>query len=162
MKRVYDTCVAAGIDVLELGYKADRKMFPGSKSGPWKFCNEDDLRRVVGESAAAADAAPGPIKLSVMADAERTDYHTDILPSDKSVMSVIRVASYIHQIPTALDMIKDAHDKGYETTFNLMAISTVQERELFDALEVVAASPGGRHVRRGQLRLLLLASRCAT
>jgi 4-hydroxy 2-oxovalerate aldolase len=44
-------------------------------------------------------------------------------------------------VPAALDMIKDAHDKGYETTFNLMALSTVQERELFDALEVVVASP---------------------
>jgi 4-hydroxy 2-oxovalerate aldolase len=141
VKRVYETAVAAGIDVLELGYKADRKVFPGSKSGPWKFCSEDDLRRVVGESAAAAGAAPSPIKLSVMADADRTDYHTDILPRDQSVLSVIRVACYVHQVPTALDMIKDAHDKGYETTFNLMAISTVQERDLFDALEVVAASP---------------------
>ena len=76
-----------------------------------------------------------------MADAERTDYHTDILPRDKSVISCVRVASYVHQVPAALDMIKDAHDKGYETTFNLMALSTVQERELFDALAVVMASP---------------------
>jgi 4-hydroxy 2-oxovalerate aldolase len=76
-----------------------------------------------------------------MADAERTDYHTDILPREQSVLSCIRVASYVHQVPTALDMIKDAHDKGYQTTFNLMALSTVQERELFDALEVVVASP---------------------
>ena len=36
VKRVYDTAVAAGIDVLELGYKADRKVFTDSKSGPWK------------------------------------------------------------------------------------------------------------------------------
>src|SRR5450759_5348549 len=76
-----------------------------------------------------------------MADAERTDYHKDILPRDQSVLSCIRVASYVHQVPTALDMIKDAHDKGYETTFNLMALSTVQERDLFDALEVIVASP---------------------
>lgn len=134
VKRVYDTAVAAGIDVLELGYKADRKLFADSKSGPWKFCSEDDMRRIVGDN-------PSGIKLSVMADAERTDYHTDILPRDQSVLSVIRVASYVHQVPTALDMIKDAHDKGYETTFNLMALSTVQERDLFDALEMVVASP---------------------
>ena len=134
VKRVYETCVAAGIDYMELGYKADRKIFTESKAGPWKFCTEDDLRRIVGEN-------PTGIKLSVMADAERTDYHTDILPRDKSVLSCIRVASYVHQVPTALDMIKDAHDKGYETTFNLMALSTVQERDLFDALEVIVASP---------------------
>ena len=107
------------------------KGFPDSKAGPWKFCTEDDLRRIVGDR-------PEGIKLSVMADAERCDYHTDILPRDQSVLSVIRVACYVHQVPTALDMIKDAHDKGYQTTFNLMALSTVQERDLFDALEVVA------------------------
>ena len=134
VQRVYETAVAAGIDILELGYKADRKVFPDSSAGPWKFCIEDDLRRVVGEN-------PTELKLSVMADAERTDYHTDILPRDQSVLSVIRVACYVHQLPTALDMIKDAHDKGYQTTFNLMALSTVQERELFDALEVVMAGP---------------------
>ena len=38
---------------------------------------------------------------------------------------MVRVATYIHQIPTALEMVKDAHDKGYETTVNLMAVSTV-------------------------------------
>ena len=75
-----------------------------------------------------------------MADAERTDYHEDILPCDESVLDMIRTATYIHQIPTALDMIKDAHDKGYETTVNLMAISTVPERELDEALELLAES----------------------
>jgi 4-hydroxy 2-oxovalerate aldolase len=142
VQRVYETCVAAGIDIMELGYKADRKVFSESTAGPWKFCTEDDLRRIVGDASAAGPggAAGSGIKLSVMADAERTDYHTDILPRDQSVLSVIRVACYVHQVPTALDMIKDAHDKGYETTFNLMALSTVQERDLFDALEVVVAS----------------------
>ena len=134
VKRVYETCVAAGIDYMELGYKADRKIFAESSAGPWKFCTEEDLRRIVGDK-------PTGIKLSVMADAERTDYHNDILPREQSVLSCIRVASYVHQVPTALDMIKDAHDKGYETTFNLMALSTVQERDLFDVLEVVVASP---------------------
>ena len=43
---------------------------------------------------------------------------------------MIRVATYIHQMPLALDMVKDASDKGYETTLNLgaallMAVSTV-------------------------------------
>jgi 4-hydroxy 2-oxovalerate aldolase len=53
---------------------------------------------------------------------------------------MIRVASYIHQIPLALDMIKDAHDKGYETTLNLMAVSTVPESEVDEALALLAKS----------------------
>jgi 4-hydroxy 2-oxovalerate aldolase len=53
---------------------------------------------------------------------------------------MIRVATYINQIPTALDMVKDAHDKGYETTLNLMAASTVPDRELDEGLEMLATS----------------------
>ena len=44
VQRVYETAVAAGIDVLELGYKADRKVFADSKSGPWKFCTTSSSR----------------------------------------------------------------------------------------------------------------------
>ena len=133
VQAVYRTACAAGIDYLELGYKGDKKIFSAAEHGPWKFCDEDLLRKVVG------DKHPG-LKLSVMADADRTDYHADILPRDKSVLDMIRVATYIHQIPTAVDMIKDARDKGYETTVNLMAISTVPESELDGALEVLAKS----------------------
>jgi len=37
-------------------------------------------------------------------------------------------------------MIKDAHDKGYETTVNIMAASTVTESELEAGLEILANS----------------------
>jgi len=134
VKAVYETCVAAGVDYMEMGYKASKKLFAPTQYGAWKYCDEDDVRRIVGDN-------PTSLKLGAMADAERTDYHTDILPKEKSVLDFIRVAAYIHQIPTALDMIKDAHDKGYETALQLMAISTVQERELGEALEVIAKSP---------------------
>lgn len=134
VKAVYDTCVKAGVNYMELGYKASKKIFAPSENGVWKYCNEDDMRRIVGDN-------PTSLKLTAMADAERTDYHEDILPKEKSVLDCIRVATYIHQIPTAIDMIKDAHDKGYETTLNLMAISTVQDRDLSDALEVLAKTP---------------------
>ena len=131
VKAIYDACVEAGIDYLELGYKASKKIFARDKFGAWKYCDEDDIRRIVGEN-------EGSLKLSAMADAEKSDYRVDILPKDQSVLDVIRVATYIHQIPTAVDMIKDAHDKGYEVTCNLMAISAVQEAELDQALEVIA------------------------
>ena len=131
VKAVYKACVDGGIDYMELGYKADKSIFSRSKYGAWKFGDEDDIRRIAGENET-------PLKLSVMADAERTDYHTDILPRSESALDMIRVATYIHQIPVAIDIIKDAHDKGYETTVNMMAVSTVPERELDHALELLA------------------------
>ena len=133
VKAVYDTCVAAGIDYMELGYKASRKGIKQGEFGCWKYCQEDDLRHIVGENKTG-------LKLSVMADAERCDYHEDIAPKKDSVIDMIRVATYINQISTALDMVKDAHDKGYETTVNLMAVSTVPERELNEGLEMLAQS----------------------
>ena len=133
VKAVYKTACDAGIDYVELGYKSSKKIFSPVEHGPWKFCDEETLREVVGEMNPA-------VKLSAMADADRCDYHNDILPREKSVLDMIRVATYIHQIPTAVDMIKDAHGKGYETCVNLMAVSTVQESELDGALEVLAQS----------------------
>ncbi len=134
MKTVYDTCVAAGVDYVEMGYKGSKKIFAPANFGKWKYCDEDDIRRIVGEK-------KGSVKISVMADAERTDYHEDILPKDKSVIDCVRVAAYIHQIPIAIDMIQDAHDKGYETMLQLMAVSTIHENDLAEALEAAAKTP---------------------
>ncbi|MDB6059671.1 MAG: isopropylmalate/homocitrate/citramalate synthase [Verrucomicrobiales bacterium] len=134
VKAVYTACVDAGIDYMELGYKASRKVITPGEHGKWKYCVEDDMRKVI------ADHDPGKLKLTVMADAERCDYHEDILPKKDSIFSMIRVATYINQIPAALDMVKDAHDKGYETTLNLMAASVVPEREINEGLELMASS----------------------
>jgi 4-hydroxy 2-oxovalerate aldolase len=136
VRAVYDTCVAAGIDYMELGYKTDRRVFAPDEFGAWKYCTEDDLRRIVGDN-------PTSLKLAVMADVGRTDYHTDILPKDQSVLDMVRIAAYIHQIPAAIDIIQDAHDKGYETTINLMAVSAVHASDLDDALQAVAQTDVG-------------------
>jgi 4-hydroxy 2-oxovalerate aldolase len=134
VRAVYEACVAAGVDYMELGYRGSKKIFARDKFGDWKFCEEDAIRRVVGENKTA-------LKLAVMADAGKTDYREDIPPKDQSVVDVIRVATYMHQIPTAVDMIQDAYQKGYEVTCNLMAISTVKDAEIDQALEVIAGTP---------------------
>jgi 4-hydroxy 2-oxovalerate aldolase len=136
VRAVYGACVAAGIDYMEIGYKGSKRIFSPQDYGPWKFCDEADVRRIVGDN-------DTPLKLSVMADAERCDYREDIAPKKDSVIDMIRVATYIHQVPVALDMVKDAHDKGYDTTVNLMAASTVAEAELEEALELLCASEVG-------------------
>jgi 4-hydroxy 2-oxovalerate aldolase len=134
VKAVYDACVAAGIDYMEVGYKASKKLFARDKFGAWKFCDEDDLRRIVRDN-------PTPLKLAAMADAAKCDWHSDILPKKDSVLSMIRVAFYAHQVPEAGDMIKDAADKGYEVSANLMAASTVTDNEMDQVLEVIAQTP---------------------
>jgi len=134
VRAVYQACVEAGIDYMEMGYINSKRQFPRGEFGAWKHCAEEDIRRIVGENDTS-------LKLSAMADAEKSDYKEDILPCEESVLDTIRVATYIHQIPLALNMIQDAHDKGYETTLNLMAVSVVQESELDEALVLIAESP---------------------
>jgi 4-hydroxy 2-oxovalerate aldolase len=136
VRAVYLALAAAGVDYMEIGYKGDRKIYSPTDYGCWKHCQEEDIRRIVGDNKSG-------LKLSAMADAERTNYHEDILPKNKSVLNMIRVASYIHQIPTALDMIKAAHDKGYETSLNLMSVSVVHDHELDEALEILSNTEVG-------------------
>lgn len=133
VRAVYNTCVAAGVDYMEIGYKGQKSLYAPTEYGPWKFCSEEDMRRIVGDN-------PSDLKLTAMADVERCDYHNDILPAEKSVLDMIRIATYVHQLPAALEMIKAIHDKGYETTINVMAASVVKEAELDEALELLAGS----------------------
>jgi 4-hydroxy 2-oxovalerate aldolase len=136
VRGVYTACVEAGIDYMEVGYKTSRKLAARDQFGDWKFCEEADIRRVVGDN-------PTPLKLSAMVDAGKCDWRTDVLPKEKSVLDLLRVAFYVHQVAEAMDMIKDAVDKGYEVCANLMAISTVSETELDQCLEVLATSAAG-------------------
>ena len=134
VRAVYDCCVEAGVDCMEIGYKNSDKFFSRDKMGAWRFCNEDDMRRVVGDN-------PSSLRLACMADAGKSNWKEDIISKDKSVLDIIRVAFYAHQIDEAMDMIKDAYDKGYEVSANLMAVSTVAETEVDKVLERLMTSP---------------------
>ncbi|WP_373508072.1 aldolase catalytic domain-containing protein, partial [Thiocapsa sp.] len=105
-------------------------------------CDEADLRRVVGDH----DAEKTGLKLAVMADAGKSDWQTQIQPASESVLSMIRVAFYAHQVSEAVDMIRHATELGYETTANLMAVSNITETEIDTVLEAIAATPASTMV----------------
>ena len=139
---VYCACVAAGVDYMEIGYKNSPRVFPKGKFGPWRHCDEADIRRVVGDH----DAAATGLKLAAMADAGKSDWQTQILPCADSVLDVIRVAFYAHQVSEAVEMIHHCHALGYETTANLMAVSAITEEEIDTVLESIAETPVGTMV----------------
>ena len=134
VKDLYETNVKAGVDYMEFGYKADKEQFDVKKFGPWKFCNDDDIRKVVGDN-------DTNLKLAGMADVGRCSYKQDIKPKSDSPVDLIRVATYIKTIPAAIDMIEDAKNKGYEVSCNIMAISTSQEADIKTALDLLGKSP---------------------
>jgi 4-hydroxy 2-oxovalerate aldolase len=137
VRAVYETCIAAGIDYMEIGYKNSERLFTRDEFGPWKHCREDDMRRIVGDH----DPQATGLKLSAMADATKSDWKEQVEPADQSVLSMIRVAFYAHQVSEAVEMIQHAHEMGYETTANLMAVSNFSEDEIDTCLEQIRETP---------------------
>jgi len=134
VKAIFDACCAAGIDYMEVGYKSSESAFSREEHGAWKFCDDTDIVRVLGE-----DCAEKGIKLAAMADIGRVEYD-DIPPKSESVITLIRVACYVHQIDKAIALVEHCIDKGYETTIQLMAVSKAMERDIDEALDDVAKS----------------------
>ena len=132
-KALYQANLKAGVDYMEFGYKCSKQIFDPDRFGKWKFCDEEDIRAVVGENNT-------DLKISVMADVGRCDYKSDIIPKSDSVIDTVRIATYVGAIPTCIDMIEDAKNKGYETSANIMAVSKVNGDDLKNALELLGQS----------------------
>lgn len=136
VRNLYTANVAAGVEYMEFGYKASKEIFDVKEFGKQKFCDEQDIRDIVGDNNT-------DLKISVMADVGRTDYKKDIIPKTDSVIDMIRIATYINTIPAAIEMIHYCAEMGYETTINIMAVSTAAESELDLALDLLAQSEVG-------------------
>lgn len=134
VRNLYQANLKAGVDYMEFGYKASKEMFDVNKFGKWKFSNDDDIRAIVGDNNTN-------LKIAVMADVGRCDYKTDIINKKDSPIDLIRVATYLNTIPSAIHMIEDAAAKGYEVSCNIMAISNAQEKNLEVALDLLGKSP---------------------
>lgn len=133
VKELYEANIKAGVDYMEFGYKASKDLFDTNDYGKWKFCDEEAIRSIVGDNQT-------DMKIAVMADVGRTDYERDIIDKKDSVIDLIRIATYIHTIPAAIEMIEYCHAKGYETSVNLMAISTANTKDVEQALELLGQS----------------------
>ena len=133
VKELYESNIKAGVDYMEFGYKASKDLFDESEFGKWKFCEEESIRGIVGDNQT-------DMKIAVMADVGRTDFKKDIIDKKDSVIDLIRVATYINTIPAAVEMIEYCHEKGYETSVNLMAVSTTNTKDIEQALELLGQS----------------------
>lgn len=133
IKELYEANIKAGVDYMEFGYKASKDLFDVNEFGKWKFCDEEDIRSIVGDN-------QSDMKIAVMADVGRTDFEKDIIDKKDSVIDLIRIATYINTIPAAIEMIEYCHAKGYETSVNIMAVSTANSKDVEQALEMLGQS----------------------
>jgi 4-hydroxy 2-oxovalerate aldolase len=137
VRAVYETCVAACVDYMEVGYKNSSRLFPKEEYGPWRHCDEEDLNRIYGDH----DSEKTGLKLSAMADAGKSDWKEKLVPRDESPLDMIRVAFYAYQVSEAVEMISHAAELGYETSANLMAVSNISETEIDAVLEAIKPTP---------------------
>lgn len=133
VRQLYRTNIEAGVDYMEMGYRASKKVFDESKFGKWKFSSDEHIREIVGEN-------DTNLKLAIMADIGRHDKN-DFDQKVNSPVDLVRVAAYIQQMPEAVDMVEDAAKKGYETSCNIMAISHAQENDIKVALDMLGKTP---------------------
>ncbi len=130
VRDVFDGLARAGVDYVELGYRADKKQFSPKDFGPWRFCDEEDLRDVAYEC---------DTKLSIMVDVGRTDYDA-FLPASESLVKLVRVATYVKDVDKAIHLGNHVKSMGYEVAVNIMAVSHALEPDLDEALDELAAT----------------------
>jgi 4-hydroxy 2-oxovalerate aldolase len=132
VRKVFLALSEAGVDYMEIGYKSSEQYFSRIEHGAWKFCTEEDIKRIVGE-------VDTNMKMSAMADIGRIDSEDIPLKKD-SILDMIRVACYAKEIDKGIALAHECLDKGYEATINLMAVSKVLEKDLDEALEDLSKS----------------------
>ena len=129
VRSVYKAISESGVDYMEIGYKNSAKLFSSKEFGLWKFCEDEVIKRVT-------DKIESKTKISVMVDVGRVELD-DVKPKSESPVTMIRTAAYVKDIDKAIQMSNHFHDKGYETTINIMAISKDQGPELDEALHQI-------------------------
>jgi len=130
VRAVYKACCQAGVDYVELGYRNSRSMFSPKDYGLWRFCDEESLKQ------ATDGIDPRQTKISIMQDAHKADVD-DVPPRDQSIVSMIRIATYVKDIDKAIRFANNATEKGYESTINVMAISHEGSPFLEEALQQI-------------------------
>jgi len=128
VRAVYEAVCKAGVDYVELGYRNSKEMFDPAEFGPWRFCDEEQMRQ------ATDGVDPGNTKISVMMDAHKADAK-DLLPVAESVVDMVRVATYVKDVDKAIRLCQSADELGYETTINIMAVSKEGPPFLDEALQ---------------------------
>lgn len=126
VRAVYKALSEAKVDYLEIGYKNSRELFSPKEYGKWKFCDDEDIKRIM-------DGIESETKIAVMVDVDRVNI-ADVKPQKDSPVTMIRVASYVKDIDKAIFLVNHFAEKGYETTVNIMAISRALDNELTEAL----------------------------
>lgn len=132
VRATYIGCAEAGVDYVEIGYKASPELIEPGDYGKWRFCKEDDIRRLFA-------GVEMNSKLACMVDIGRVR-DEDILLCEDSMFDLVRVACYLRDVDKGIALAESIMAKGYEVSLNLMAVSTNLEKDIDEGLAEIAAT----------------------
>ena len=130
VRSTFQALRASGIDYMEVGYRTKEGVFSEDDVGPWRFCREEALADVLEES---------DMRISTMVDIGRIQKE-DIPAANDTLIDVVRIATYAHQLDEAQIILDHCLEQGYETFMNVMAVSTLTPSEIDDFLQKLARS----------------------
>ena len=73
VKEVYRAISASGVDYIELGYKNSKELFSSDEYGYWKFCEDDEIKKI-------KEGVESDTKVAVMVDVGRVNLD-DVKPA---------------------------------------------------------------------------------
>ena len=83
VKALYQANIDAGVDYMEMGYRASKKQFKENEFGKWKFATDDDIYAIVGDNdtdlkLATSSLLPRTIPLSMLSKSVRNHWQMGV------------------------------------------------------------------------------------
>ncbi|NQS88999.1 hypothetical protein HQ584_04335 [Patescibacteria group bacterium] len=123
VKEFYRNISKTGVDIIELGF---RNTPPDSDIGMWYSVWEELLHELLGDISG--------VSIALMLDYGKSDI-SNIPKSDKSLVSLYRIACHKDKIAGALRLCEEIKNKGYKTSIQLMGIAGYTQGELDSVIE---------------------------
>jgi len=120
------SCLAK-VDYLEIGYSNNPSLIDPSHAAPLQFCTSETLNILL------TGLDKDRPKIAIMQDAHKA-IPADILKYKDLGIDLIRIATYNHDLDKAIILANNARSNGFQTSINLMAISTITQNELLTIL----------------------------
>lgn len=133
VRDLYVALDEAGVDYMEVGFANARERWETREIQPWQSVTEELLQVIVPRKRRT--------RLAAMVDTWGLP-NGEILDRSASRLDLVRVAARADNLEQAAELVGRFHRAGYETSLNLLAVSTIPSRALDGILSRIADSPG--------------------
>ena len=130
IRQIYESKV----DCIEIGY---RSLKNDNYYGPFYYCSEDFLNSL---------NIPSDLSVAVMVNANEIEHYQNLNhdliddlfeDKDKSIISLVRIASDLGSVVNIIPAINKLKKKGYKVSLNLMKITNISDQDLISIMQTL-------------------------